>query len=110
DAIRLLDRAELRRVMAEQKLTATLATKDAMRLGQLLAAEGMLIVRPMPEEGPVQAWDAQLVATRPGVVLWSIVAPAHEAAQWSGEAARRTGNSLAKLDVEAGTATAIALL
>jgi hypothetical protein len=107
--LKLIDRTQITRVMAEQKLTALQKPESAVQFGRLVRADGVLLVSKLKVAGkPILA--ARLVATTPGVVLWSIVRPADVFEPWVNGVADRTGDSAAKLTVRQGDATAIAIL
>ena len=63
----LLERAEVNRILAEQKLTAVAAGNN-VKLGQLLAGDGLLVLELQPRDGQ-RVLVARLVAVRPGVGL-----------------------------------------
>jgi len=107
--LKLIDRTQITRVMAGQKLTALQKPESAVQLGRLVGADGVLLVSQLKVAGkPILA--ARLVATTPGVVLWSIMHPAEVFEPWTNAVAGRAGDSAAKLTVRQGDATAIAIL
>lgn len=73
--LRLLERQRIDAALKEQQLAASgLEDPQTLKLGQLLGADGLLILQRTTSAGkPVLA--ARLVAVHPGVVLWSMHAP-----------------------------------
>ncbi len=68
----LVERSEINRVLSEQKLSAVVP--DQIKLGRLLAADGLLVlVRETREGGEILT--ARLIAVNPGVTLTVEVAP-----------------------------------
>jgi hypothetical protein len=64
--VQLLERAEIDKVFQEQSLSA--GNRDYLKLGQLLGADGLLLLSTGPAEGK-DSLNARLVAVKPGVVL-----------------------------------------
>jgi hypothetical protein len=76
DQVQLLERAEIERVYHEQGLSA--ANRDYMKLGQILGADGLLLINvtnpPVPAAmsmfaPPPKTVTARMIAVKPGVVL-----------------------------------------
>jgi hypothetical protein len=72
EQITLLERTEIDRVFREQGLSA--ANKDYLKLGQLLGADGLLLLESV-KEGTNQFLSLRLVAVKPGVVIGSMRTP-----------------------------------
>lgn len=67
--IKLVEREELNRIIEEQKLHAEgLSRSDAMQLGKLLNADGLLIMR-KSHASSRENIELRLVAVRPGIVI-----------------------------------------
>ncbi len=81
--LELIERLELERILKEQQLGAG-QIKDYVKLGQLLRADGLLILESSGEKGN-QMLSTRLVATGPGVVLDEIemVLPLENPEDWS---------------------------
>jgi hypothetical protein len=102
--LKRVDRSEITRVLAEQKLAAGQA--EAVKIGQVVGADGVLLLsRPQPN-----VMEARLVAVGPGVVLWSSAHPADKYETWLKSVADRAAESDAKLTVKQGDAIALAVL
>jgi hypothetical protein len=82
DRLSLLERAQIEKVYREQGLSA--ANKDYLKLGQILGADGLLVLEPA-KEGTNQFLGARLVAVKPGVVLGfaRVPWPLPDSAQWA---------------------------
>ena len=78
----MLERAEINRVLGEQKLSA-LAGGDYVKLGHLLSGDGLLVLETQTRDGKT-VLAARLIAVNPGVVLVSETAPwpLKDAAEW----------------------------
>lgn len=103
----LLERAEIERIFAEQKLpSAGLAPAQLPGVGRLLHANGVIF---LAKEKSSLAM--RIVAVNPGVVVasWREDAPA-DAGPWSREAAARIAALLPKLGVQADAAVPVSVL
>src|SRR5205807_2945480 len=69
DRIQLLERTEIDRIYREQGLSA--ANKDYLKLGQILGADGLLLLSRL-REGTNQFLAARLVAVKTGVVIGAV--------------------------------------
>jgi hypothetical protein len=69
DTLHLLERSEIERIYREQVLAA--ANKDYLKLGQVLGADGLLLLSSL-NEGTNQFVQARLVAVKPGAILASV--------------------------------------
>ncbi len=69
----LLERAQIDKVLAEQALSAATG-RDALKLGQLLGADGVLALETNSVDGRALL-SARLIAVKPGVVLGIVKAP-----------------------------------
>lgn len=78
----LLERAEIERVYREQSLSA--ANKDYLKLGQILGADGLLLLQ-ITRETTNQFLSARLVAVKPGVVIGGVrsVWPIPDLMEWA---------------------------
>jgi ankyrin repeat protein len=96
--LQLLERAEIDRIRREQGLSA--ANKDNLKLGQVLGADGLLLLEPA-KEGTNQFLTARLVAVKPGVVIGSFRSPwpVADPAQWARWISARFGPLFPKLGV-----------
>jgi hypothetical protein len=72
ESLQLLERAEIQRVFREQGWSA--ANRDYLKLGQVLSADGLLVLE-TAQEGTNQVLSARLVAARPGVVIAGVRTP-----------------------------------
>ena len=69
NAVTLVEREEMERILDEQKWDAAGLTRThAMQLGQLLRADGLLLMRSSPGL-PAGGIELRLVSVRPGIVL-----------------------------------------
>ncbi len=69
NAVTLVEREEMERILDEQKWDAAGLTRtNAMQLGQLLRADGLLLMRSSPGL-PAGGIELRLVSVRPGIVL-----------------------------------------
>src|SRR5208282_4509973 len=66
DQIELVERAQLEKVFQEQSLSA--GSRDYLKLGQILGADGLLVLRLSTETEP-PLLNARLIAVKPGVSL-----------------------------------------
>jgi hypothetical protein len=98
--VQLLERNEIEKVYREQALAA--ANRDYVKLGQVLGADGLLLVEVMPQ-GTSQFLVARLVATKPGVIISEVRLPyvPEEAARLAVLTAENLGACFAKLRVPA---------
>jgi hypothetical protein len=96
--VQLFEREEINRVYREQQLSA--ANRDYLKLGQLLSADGLLVLGTM-REGTNQLLTARLIATRPGVIIsyarspWPVATPS----EWARGMASHLEPLLPKLTV-----------
>lgn len=102
--VALVERAELERVLREQNLNA--ANTSALKLGELLNAQGVLLLETNA------AASARLVAVAPGVLLSgaSIPLPLANASEWSRRLTAQFSPWLGKLAVARGAAVPVSLL
>lgn len=102
--VTLVERAELDRVFREQNLNA--ANTSALKLGELLNAQGILLL-----ETNSMA-NARLVAVAPGVLLAgaSVSLPLTNAPEWSRQLTAQFAPWLGKLAVARGAAVPVSLL
>lgn len=111
--LELVERAELDRVLAEQKLTRDLGAEAGARLAGLLGADVLLLVGSR-DAANGRVVETRVVNVRPGLILASFFRPAPlaDANAWAGEmaaqlpvlttrAAAREGFALALLNVHA---------
>jgi hypothetical protein len=96
--IQLLERNEIEKIYREQGLSA--ANKDYLKLGQILGADGLLLMETV-KEGTNQFLNVRLIAVKPGVVLAGekFVWPVKDAAEWSAAFARHLDLFFPKLAV-----------
>jgi len=96
--VHLLERNEIERVYREQSLSA--ANKDFVKLGQILGADGLLLLE-TAKEGTNQSLNVRLVAVKPGVVLTAekFSWPVKDLVGWSEEFAKHLDMFLPKLTV-----------
>jgi hypothetical protein len=95
----LLEREQISRVLKEQSLANTRAG-DFVKLGEILGAEGLLMLDRLEREGQSLV-SARLVAVKPGVVLdfSEFPFPVPDEPQWSRLLVRRLEPLLPKLGV-----------
>ena len=111
--LEFVERAELDRVLAEQKLTRDLGAEAGARLAGLLGADALLLVSTR-EAANGRIVETRVVNVHPGLILASFFRPAPlaDASGWAGEmaerlpalttrAAAREGFALALLNVHA---------
>jgi len=81
--VELLDRQEIDKVLKEQSLTP-LQSGDLVRLGQLLRADGFLLLQSLSQAGKPYV-QVRLLATGPGVAVsqWVYPLPLTDPVQWS---------------------------
>lgn len=109
--VRLLERVEIERVLAEQKLALSgLAATELPRIGQLLKADGVVFLGKEGKEKQ-KTLTLRCVAVHPGVVIESSRedAPA-DPGKWSSETAARLAVLLPKLAVSAQAALPVSVL
>lgn len=107
--ITLLERAEADRIYREQSASAV--NRDTLKLGQLLGAQGVLLVETNTVEG--KAWASlRLVAVQPGVTLHTaqVPWPIEDPSTWSQRVARQVEPLLGKLGVARAAAVPVSLL
>ena len=105
--VQVLERAEIERVCREQALSA--GNRDYLKLGQILAANGLLLLSPAPRGG---ALEARLIAVEPGVVIDAVLSPSpvEDRAQWADGLAKHFAPLLSKLEVSATQAVPISIV
>ena len=108
--VTLLERAEIERVIREQSLAATLS-RDPLKLGQLLHADGVLLLE-TNQLGAEMVASARLVAVGPGVVLgeWLVPFPVRDPAGWGTRLATDAAPQLRKLAVPRAQSTPISVV
>jgi len=72
--VALVERQQIRKILAEQKLTASVLANPATaaRLGQLLSADLFLFVEKLPEP-TAAAWRVEVIETRTGISLGGLI-------------------------------------
>lgn len=105
----LLERAQIEKIYREQALSS--ANRNYVKLGQLLGAEGLLLLEPATE-GANQFLTSRLVATKPGVVIDAVRVPWRVAMSpdWAKLRAVRIAALLPKLGVGAKEALPLSIL
>lgn len=80
--LQLLERSEIERVYREQALS--LQNKDYLKLGQVLGADGLLLLQP-GKDGTNQCMSVRLIAVKPGVILEALRSdwPVTDLSQWT---------------------------
>jgi len=98
DRVQLLERAEIERVIREQKLS--LNNRDYLKLGQILGADGLLALQSITE-GTNHFMRVHLVAVRPGVILEDtrFGVPEQDATGWADKIIHYLNPLLPKLNV-----------
>jgi hypothetical protein len=109
NTLQLLERAQIEKVYREQALAA--ANKDYLKLGQVLGAEGLLLLQPL-KAGGSQDLEIRLIAVKPGVAIGEIRAPlpSEEAEQWAGWVARHFEPLFPKLAVQRNAAVPVSVV
>jgi hypothetical protein len=107
--ISLLERGEIERVYREQNLAA--APADFLKLGQVLGADGLVVVTPLLE-GTNRFLLARLVAARPGVVITEVRSPwpSQQPMEWANGLVEHFKPLLPKLTVLPKDAVPISVL
>ena len=108
--VRLLERAEIDRVVKELALSAATA-KNYLKLGQVLGADGLLTLE-LAKEGSNTWLNLRLIAVKPGVALASqkYPWPLQEIETWVPIAANQLKTLLPKLNVLPKDAVPISIL
>lgn len=108
--VELVDRQEIDKVLREQALSA-LKPGDLNHLGQLLRADGFLLLRTFNQTGK-PALDVRLLATGPGVAInqWGYPLPLSDPALWSEAMAKQLMVYLPKLLVLPQNAVPVSIL
>src|ERR1039458_4844499 len=122
EKVQLLERSEIERIYHELKLSA--ANRDDLKLGQLLGADGLLLLEspaqtnnqkfnmPFATEEQPRPLNVRLIAVKPGVVLaaekYSLLS--ENLAEWSSSFVKQLGLYLPKLNVLAKDALPISLV
>lgn len=109
DNLALLERGEMERLYREQGISS--GGQDYLKLGQVLGADGILLLKPMVE-GTNQFMQVRLIAVQPGVIVAGIRTPwpvpdAHEWSQWLAHHFRPL---FSKLTVPSGSAIRISVV
>ncbi|MEQ2009115.1 MAG: hypothetical protein ABMA26_20225, partial [Limisphaerales bacterium] len=107
--ITLLERVEADRIYREQSASAE--NRDTLKLGQLLGAQGVLLVETNAVEG--KTWAAlRLVAVQPGVTLHTaqVPWPIEDPSAWSQRVTRQVEPLLGKFGVARAAAVPVSLL
>jgi len=96
--VHLLERTEIEKIYREQGFSA--ANKDYLKLGQLLGADGLLLMETV-KEGTNQFLNTRLIAVQPGVVLVGekFIWPVANLAEWSSAFAGHLNPFFPKLSV-----------
>lgn len=107
--LQLLERAQIEKVYREQGLSA--GNKDVLKLGQMLGADGLLLLTPVTE-GTNQFMQVRLVAVKPGVVIASVrsIWPVQDVSGWSHWLANHFAPLLQKLSVPVRDAIPISVV
>ncbi len=107
--LRLLERAQIEKVYREQTLAG--GNRDYLKLGQLLGADGLLLLE-TGREGTNEWLRIQLVAVKPGVLLSSerYPWPIPNLAPWAGGVSTHLNPLLPKLGVLAKDAVPISVV
>ncbi|MEA3207010.1 MAG: hypothetical protein QOE70_67 [Chthoniobacter sp.] len=110
--ITLLERAEIDRVLSEQRLSVAGFTAGRLpQLGALLGADGLIFLG-TEKVGGNEVLAARLVAVHPGVIIgaWQESAPPADLAAWSRETASAITTLLPKLKVTREAAIAVSVV
>jgi len=109
-ALQMVERTEIERVWQEQVLSTT-GAKDFLKLGQLLRADGLLILETQTAE-QMKRMGARLVAVGPGIVLGRAEAalPLTEPRDWARNISRQLTPFWSKLTVSQREAVPVSLL
>jgi len=98
-SLELVERQELQRLLAEQKLTRQFASAKANygQVATLLRADALLLIQTRPIDG-TKAVEAQFIRVHPGIVLDTIYsgAPLADAPRWAEDLSRRIPGLAAK--------------
>ena len=108
----LLERAEMDRVLSEQRLTLAGFTADRMpQLGAIFGADGLVFLG-TEKVGEKEVLTARLVAVHPGVIVgaWQKPAPPADLTAWSRETAATITALLPKLKVSREAAIPISVV
>lgn len=108
--IALLERSEIDRIIAEQKLSL-LSNSDAMKLGAMLGSRGMIIIKSFEWEGK-NVLSARLVAAKSGAILgvWIQDTPSTEAFHFADGVKFSFMPLISKLFLDRKDITALSLL
>ncbi|HEX9046453.1 MAG TPA: hypothetical protein VF988_05450, partial [Verrucomicrobiae bacterium] len=112
--VQLLERAQIEKVYREQVLSA--GNRDYLKLGQILGADGLLLVDrgKEAEKNPTRknGLNIRLVAVKPGVVLTAetVADPTKATLEWASTYARQMQPLLPKLTVLAKDAVPISVV
>ena len=108
----LVERSEIDRIVAEQKLSALgMDTGDAIKAGALLGAKGLIVIKSFTWEGK-EVLSARLVATDSGAILgaWIQDTPSEEANHFADAVRFKFSPLFQKLKVDRKELLAISLL
>ena len=118
--VHLLERTEIERVYREQGLSA--ANRDSLKLGQILGADGLLLLESAEETNQVvnapvsmpksHAIKARLIAVKPGIVLAdeTFLMLDKDLPEWGSSFAKYLNLFLPKLAVQGGDAIPISVV
>ena len=110
DGLTLLERGQIEKVRQEQQLTA-LSTKNSVKLGQVLGADGVLVLKLDKLDGQTVLF-ARLAAVKPGVVLKTTQYPwpLKSLEDWSKLLPKQYAGMWPKLQVAAADAVPVSIL
>ena len=107
--LQLLERDQIAKVYREQ--TSSAGNRDYLKLGQVLGADGLLLLR-TATEGTNNFLQARVVAVKPGVVINVIRAPwpVQDASVWTGRLVSHLDPMFLKLSVPLSNAVPISVV
>jgi hypothetical protein len=105
----VLERRELGKIMAEQRLTTE--NQSVLSIGKIIGADGVFLFH-FTREGTNETMGVRLAATGPGVIAGMVSTrwPPADAAGWAAGLARRFEPELSKLAVVPGQAIPLSVL
>jgi hypothetical protein len=108
--VTVLERDQIEQIMAEQSL-GPLRNQDAIRIGRLLNAEGMVLLEGRVAREEQELLSARLLAVRPGVTIseHQFAMPVADPLKWANEFARHLEGELPRLAVRAEEATPVSV-
>ncbi len=111
DDLSVLEREQVSRVWKEQALSTAVA-RDSLKLGEILGADGVLVLERIEQRSGLGLLSARLMAVKPGVVLdlAEYELPLQDVSEWSKLASGRIVALFPKLTVPAQDAVPISLL